>query len=169
MKYIALIVIFSMAYANSIAQTKLDLCNEYIDYTHDKVRDFTYISTKKIWCYDAESEIILEFIIYGENTLLNVTTTGPNNCIPQHNKIYILFTDQTRLEITTITTSNCKGSTIAIFGEQYNNLGQIDVFMNKKIETIRIITEGVFIQHDLTPLQSEKLMYSVRCLMKIQR
>ena len=85
-----------------------------------------------------------------------------NECIKKDSDIMFLLRDGTRLNFKNEAKFNCDGKVFFLFYDEYKKY--LNLLSVKEIETIRIITNKSYIQHDITTDESAKIKSALQCL-----
>jgi len=96
--------------------------------------------------------------------IFNIQAVGAGNCIDDDNKMNVLFKDGTRLEFKNNGKFNCDAEFTLYFGGSYGKRQELQSFIKKEVETIRIWTSKSYVEKDFTNKQSQQLMKTIQCL-----
>ena len=87
-------------------------------------------------------------------------------CIDRNSKVYVLFTDKTKVILYNKNDFNCDGQIFLIFSELFNNEAELENFKTKTIEAMRTETQNGYVERDFTVASAEKLRDQLICLSK---
>ncbi len=86
-------------------------------------------------------------------------------CIGEGNRLNILFTDGSKLDLTNEGPANCRGEVVSYFSGPYGKKKQLDELKTKKIKSIRIQTQQNSITQELSKENQEEFVRLVSCIM----
>lgn len=90
---------------------------------------------------------------------------GAGQCIGDGNKINIVFTDGSRLDLIN-DFSNCRGESTANFGGNYGRKKPFAELQTKKIKSIKVWTSEGSLMQNLSPANQEEFQQMLNCLTK---
>ncbi len=96
--------------------------------------------------------------------IVSIQAVGAGSCIDQGNKINILFTDGTRLELSSDGKFNCKGNATLYFGDVFGKNKQLEELKTKKIQTMRVWTSESYVEQDFTEDNRNEFFHTINCL-----
>ncbi len=96
--------------------------------------------------------------------ILNILASGAGNCIDKGGKVNILFTDGSKLELTTNGDFNCKGEATIYLGGVAGKKKQFEELKTKKIQAIRVWTDDGYVERDFTEDNSNMFYQTINCL-----
>jgi hypothetical protein len=157
-----------------VEKKKLDPydCSNWIKTTEDNVsgtkttiiKDYLIISND-----GGKTGFGISLYTFDSRTFVFTTKAiGASACIKESAKINILFTDGSRIELTTDGKFNCKNDATVLFGE---GLGKpkallLSQLKEKSIATMRVWTEDGYVQQDFDQTQAEHFKNALNCLTK---
>ena len=101
-----------------------------------------------------------------EGLILSIRVTGAGACVDKGDRVDILFTDGTRMELAHRGDFNCKAKSIVYFGGLFGHEKELRTLGQKKVETMRVWTTDSYVQEDFSDEAATALMYTIRCLSK---
>ena len=154
-----------------IVQTKLDPndCNNWTRIEEDKVagKSFTVMKEPLVISKDGgKTGFDITLLLTERSIVVSITTSGTVGCIDEGDKINILFTDGTRMELANQSSFNCKGNATIYFGGIFGKKGSLKELKEKKIDTLRVWTRDNYVEEKFTDEQAEQLKNTLICLSK---
>lgn len=148
---------------NFYAQTQ---CFNYIGSTTDRMTGKTYTTSKKAIIVSAnqKSGFAIRPVLSDGRIILSIKTIG-GGCIDQSNPIYVLFTDNSRLQLTNDAKFNCDDEAFVYFSAGANNFDELKILTTKKIEAMRVTTLKSSVEEDFTAAQANIFQKTMDCLM----
>ena len=95
-----------------------------------------------------------------------IEAMGGGSCIDKGNKINILFTDGSRLELFSDGKFNCQGQATVYFGGIFGKESQLAELILKKIATMRVWTSNSFVEKYFSTKNSNDFFQIVNRLTK---
>jgi hypothetical protein len=163
----------SVLVADSLAQiekAKIDSsdCSNWIDTDIDKVTGDTLISSKKTLIVSTDGGKTGFGIWMMQSSvsdlILVIQAVGAGSCIDEGEKINILFTDGSRLELANDGDFNCEEEATVYFGGIFGKKKQLEELKTKKIQTMRVWTSDGYVQEDFTKDNQEEFYHVINCL-----
>ncbi|MFY9352842.1 MAG: hypothetical protein WBI52_07565 [Bacteroidales bacterium] len=163
----------SVLVADSLAQiekAKIDSsdCSNWIDTVIDKVTGDTLISSKKTLIVSTDGGKTGFGIWMMQSSvsdlILVIQAVGAGSCIDEGEKINILFTDGSRLELANDGDFNCEEEATVYFGGIFGKKKQLEELKTKKIQTMRVWTSDGYVQEDFTKDNQEEFYHVINCL-----
>lgn len=158
--------------ASKTAQKNLDFndCTNWIKVVEDNVtgKSYTVIKDNLIVSKDGGKKgfaINLMLITKGP-IILGIKAIGAGGCIDKGDKINILFTDGSRLELNSDGDFNCKGNVTVYFGDRFGKKKQLIELQTKKIDIIRVWTNNSYVEEKFDNNQAEQFKNVISCLGK---
>lgn len=152
--------------------TNLDLnnCSNWIKTEYDKVTGKSITSMKdylKVSKDGGNNGFGIDLLL-GEKSVIifTIKAVGAGRCIDEGNKINILFTDGTRLELVSEKDYNCNGDAVAYFRGVFGKKSQLNELKTKKIDVMRVWTNDGYVEEKFEPEQAEQFMNGLNCLTK---
>ncbi len=110
------------------------------------------------------------FAIYlvkgGSSIIVSMQVIGAGNCIDDNDKMNILFTDGTRLEMTNMKDFNCENKFGLYLGKMFRTIKQLDMLSTKKVSIMRVQTSKGYVEMNFTDEEATTLMNSFKCINK---
>jgi hypothetical protein len=160
----------STTIADSIAKVDYSDCSNWIKTEIDKVSGDTFTGAKNtlIVSTDRGETGLGIFMMQGIDggLILLIQAVGAGSCIDEEEKINILFTDGSRLELANDGEFNCKGEVTLYFGDKFGKKKQLEELKTKKIQTMRVWTSDGYVEEDFTKDNQEEFYYVINCLIK---
>lgn len=146
-------------------------CNIYIETITDKVTGEASTSAKStlIVSRDGGKKGFGIFLMKGSKStklIFVISAAGAGSCIDKGDKINILFTDGTRLELYSDGKFNCKGQATLYFGGVFGKNSELEMLKNKKIETLRVWTNNGYVEENFTIGNQNEFQHTVSCLLE---
>jgi len=98
--------------------------------------------------------------------ILVIHVVGAGSCIDKGNKINILFTDGSGMELFSECDFNCKGSAKVYFHGRPGKKDQLNQLKSKKIKTMRVWTRDTWLEKDFTSENQDEFLNVINCLAK---
>jgi hypothetical protein len=161
-------------YADTVksASTNLDPndCSNWIKTEEDKVSGKSYTTMKEYLVVSKDGGkkgFGISLMLSGKGSIiLSIKAVGAGSCIDRGAKINILFTDGSRLELSTDGDFNCKGNATIYFGNVFGKKKQLAELQTKKIDVMRVWTSDSYIEEKFEDEQAEQFKNSLNCLTK---
>lgn len=142
-------------------------CFKYVKADYDKMTgDTTMIGKTLITATSNNKPVSTIFASYkkGDRDIFVIFKALKGiNCVDQNEKIYFLFTDNTRDWSYGRQSYNCKGQFILMFGETFDHI-LLDTLENKLIKSIRLESSSGTIDFNLTENQAHIFQNQLLCL-----
>jgi hypothetical protein len=141
-------------------------CSALTEIKTDKVTGKTSTTNKEpiIITKDDKNGIVINIIKFSEGLILSIKAIGAGNCIDEGDKIYVLFSDKSKLELASDGDFNCDSKATIYFGGVFGKKAQLRELLAKRIETIRVWTNNSFVEEDFTKENADAFYYTLRCL-----
>ena len=148
-------------------------CSKYIETTVDKMTWSKSTHSKKqiivstnggiegfgIWLQLGESKDL--------DLIFSIHVIGAGPCIDKGDKINILFTDDSRIELVNYLEFNCKKTSTVYFSDVFGNLSKLNELRTKKIKAMRVWTKDIYLQKDFTKENSDNFYNIINCLVPL--
>lgn len=145
-------------------------CNNWIETVTDKVSGRISTGAKKLLIVstdDGKTGFGIHMIIMEKGQLiLSIQAVGAGSCIDEGDKINLLFTDGSRLELASDGKFNCEGNATVYFGGIFGKKAQLNILKTKKIETMRVWTSDSYVEKDFTEENQNEFFHVINCLIK---
>jgi len=161
-------------YANTENKTQTNLdpndCSNWIKTEEDKVSGKSYTGMKDYLIVSKDGGkkgFGIDLLLSGKGSIIfSIKAVGAGSCIDEGNKINILFTDGTRMELASEIDFNCKGNATVYFGDVFGKKSQLNELKTKKIDVMRVWTSDSYVEEKFEPEQSEHFINALNCLTK---
>lgn len=100
----------------------------------------------------------------GKVIVVSIQAFGAGHCVDKGDKINILFTDGTRLDLTNTNDFNCDGSSTLYFGGGLGKKDEMKILASKKVKTMRVWTRDDYMQNTFSTEQATAFMETLKCL-----
>jgi hypothetical protein len=145
-------------------------CSKWITTETDKVTGKTTTASNNMIVVstdDGKTGLGIYMLIGSTNNLiLVIQAVGAGNCIDEGDKINILFTDGTRMELLSEGKFNCEHKATVYFGGVFGKKNQLAQLKTKKIQTMRVWTSDSYVERDFTEDNQLEFSAVINCLMK---
>ena len=96
-------------------------CSALTEIKTDKVTGKTSTTNKEpiIITKDDKNGIVINIIKFSEGLILSIKAIGAGNCIDEGDKIYVLFSDKSKLELASDGDFNCDSKATIYFGGRF--------------------------------------------------
>lgn len=145
-------------------------CSNWIKVEEDKVAGTSY-------------EVIKEYLIVSKDggtkgfgidlmkssrgsVILSIKAAGGGGCIDKGQKINILFTDGSRIELHTDGDFNCKGKATVYFGGMFGKKSELKELQAKDIDIMRVWTSDSYVEEKFNAAQATQFKNALTCLSK---
>ncbi len=155
--------------ADSIAKVDSLYCSKWILIETSKVTGITYIESKDFLIVSTDGKKGFRILMMqgnGYDLFLHIKVIGERICIDEGEKIDILFTDGSKLELGNEADYNCEGKVNVSFGGIRGNKKQLEELKTKKIQTMRVWTRDGYVEEDFTKDNQEEFYNVINCLTK---
>jgi len=98
--------------------------------------------------------------------IISIKAVGAGSCIDEGDKINILFTDGSRLELASEGSFNCKGNATIYFGGMFRKKSQLNELKTKKIDLMRVWTSDSYVEEQFDSEQADQIINALNCLTK---
>lgn len=147
----------------------LNDCSNLINTSEDRVTGITYTSSKNYLVIDNPTDegghIAMSFFLGSEKSITwGLDVFGAGQCINEGDKINILFTDGSRMELQNDSDFNCEKRSTVYFGSVWGKQRQLSDLINKKIQIIRVWTDDSFIEKEFDNTDAITFQNTLRCL-----
>lgn len=152
--------------ADSIAKVNSLDCSKWIKTKIDKVTGDTFTSAKDfllVGGWEKGIDIYMQKI-FKRDLILYIHVLEEISCIEVGEKINILFTDGSRLELANEGEFNCDGKATVYFGDNFGKKKQLEELKTKKIQTMRVGTSDGYVEKDFTKDNQEEFYHVINCL-----
>lgn len=143
-------------------------CLKYIETTEDKMTGKKTTAAKGtiIVSKDGGKKGLGIFLMQSSSgsLIVSIQAVGAGSCIDQGNKVNILFTDGSRLELSSDGKFNCKGNATLYFGGVFGKKKQLEELKTKKIQTMRVWTSESYVEQDFTEDNRNEFFHTINCL-----
>ncbi len=112
----------------------------------------------------SEIDISIQKGVKGIITVSFRTVTG-TECIGEGNRLNLLFTDGSKLDLTNEGPANCRGEVVSYFSGPYGKKKQMDELKTKRIKSILIQTQQNSITQELSKENQEEFVRLISCIM----
>lgn len=151
-------------------EAKTSDCSNYLETTEDKMTGKKTTAAKNTIIVSTDGGKkgfgILLMNSSSGSLIISIQAVGAGNCIDEGNKINILFTDGSKLELASDGKFNCKGNATLYFGGVFGKKKQLIELKTKKIQTMRVWTSDGYVEKDFTQENSDDFFYTINCLTK---
>jgi hypothetical protein len=96
--------------------------------------------------------------------VLSIKCFGAGPCVDRGDKIHVLFSDNTRLELKAGGKFNCDAPSTVYFRGVFGNESALKELTSKKVQALRVWTGDSFIEQALTMDMATKLQYTLKCM-----
>jgi len=145
--------------------SKSEKCTDWIENHLDKVTGNTTVTSKEpILIMDEEKAIAIRFFIFSGTIVMAIKTMGGGGCVDVGNKVHILFTDGSRMELHHSGSYNCEADTYVRFGNGYGNKENLKLLSSKLVSTMRVSTYSSYVEKDFDQEQAYQLMKNAECI-----
>ena len=97
--------------------------------------------------------------------IFGVNPVGAGSCIDSDEKMELLFRNGEIMTLRHSSDFNCEKNWVTYFGGEFKQTLKYDLLKNNELETIRVWTNDGYVQEDLSPETSKKLMNSFKCFL----
>lgn len=141
-------------------------CSTVVSTTHDRVsgKSTTMMDSPLVLSEDGKSGLIMSALKGRQSIIWSITAIGASSCVDDDNKVNILFTDGTRMEIENDVDFNCDGRHTTYYGGVFGKRAQLDALATKDIEVVRVWTRRGYVEKTLKPEQAAHLRTAFACL-----
>jgi len=148
--------------------TRTSPCSPYVIQEYDDITGEYSFYSQVVHFSDTLNDNAIKLVkIDGGKNWLHITMLAKDGmCFSQYTKIYFLFTDNTRINLPNIFSSNCYGAAEISIGLIHNNTELLQLFGTKSIKAIRIMNFSDSSERYLTEKESKDLLLIVQCLLK---
>ena len=95
---------------------------------------------------------------------MTLRATGAGECVGEGNKINLIFTDNSKLDMANDGLSNCRGESSVNFGGPYGRKKMLEELKTKKIKSIKVWTQQGSVQLNLSVENQEEILRMINCL-----
>jgi hypothetical protein len=141
-------------------------CDSIMDYEKDKMDDSeTWFMKSPIRLGEGKGSITSNLVMGSQTmTVIWINTAEGAGCIDKGNRLDILFTDGTKLQLSTHGTFNCQEKSTFYFHRAMGTEKHLDTFCEKTIATIRVWSMKTHNQQDLSEADAIHLRDAFKCL-----
>lgn len=159
----SLFVLISLA---TMAQDSIT-CSKCLIRINDEMTGRNMVTTKNIILSEdgGKTGIAISFMYTSNTVAINMVAAG-GGCIPDNSTVYFLFTDGTRLEISSSSEFNCKGELEIYFGDVFGNESELQELRTKQIKAMRVSTRDSYVQKSFTTVQAGNFKTWLNCIAK---
>ena len=153
----------------SIKQTSSHNCSDWVIQEVDKVGGLSWLGAKTPIIASKDSKNGLKIgIIKPEkgSIILSIDPMGAGRCIDKGDKINILFTDGSRLELSHDGKFNCDPTAVVYFRGIFGKESELEELKTKKISTMRVWTSSSYVEEDFTAANADAFLNILQCLDK---
>lgn len=145
-------------------------CDSIILYEVDKMDDSKSWSIKNpLVIGDDKTGIRMNLLMGdGNKTIIWINTAYGVGCIDKGNKIDVLFTDGTKLQLYATGAFNCQEKSVFYFHKVFGTAKHLDTFCEKYIATIRVWSMKSYNQQDLSEQEGKDFNAAFNCLRTIK-
>jgi hypothetical protein len=161
----------------TINKTEIQLdsndCSNWVKVNEDKVMGTTSSSIKqpliiftpnKSGGASAFNIQIMKGDSKGIILLIKAYVNNETVCIKENSKVNILFTDGSRIELTSNGDFNCKGDVVIYLGDIWGKDDILKDLQSKTIDILRVWTNDSYIEQTFQKKESNNLKYTIKCL-----
>jgi hypothetical protein len=144
-------------------------CSNFIQTIEDKMDGEKTTYSKNLISvpnFNENKKFVLSLSLGPNNEIIFLIIAVGAGCIEEKNKINILFTDGSRLQLFSNDEFNCKGETTLYFGGIFGRTKELQELKTKKIQTMRIATTDTYFEKDFTDENSNEFFQTINCLSK---
>lgn len=146
-------------------------CSELVSSKVDKMTGETSVSASEaIIVSDDGKEGIAIYLLQGNpggaRLIFILKAIGAGNCIDDDDKMNVLFSDGSRLEIENDGDFNCDAEFTVYFGGVFGKKREWTMLKEKRIESMRVWTTKGYVEEDFTEDQGEIVKATINCLAK---
>ncbi|MFO0477205.1 MAG: hypothetical protein ACK50L_00295 [Bacteroidota bacterium] len=161
-------------YADTLktSQSKLDPndCANWVKTTEDKVAGTSFETIKDYLIVSKDNGkkgFGIDIMKSSKGSIiLSIKAVGGGGCIDKGQKVNILFTDGTRLELLTDGDFNCKGKATMYFGGLFGKKSELSELQAKTIDIMRVWTSDSYVEEKFTNDQAAQFKNALNCLSK---
>lgn len=143
-------------------------CEALIDTNYDEVsgNTTTALNRRVTLTHDDVEGLILSLFVPQNGTLIWLTTlVGEGaNCVDDDDKVLMLFTDGSRIELENNNDFNCDANSTLYFGGVFGRQKQLRTLQQKTLKTLRVWHHGGYIQEDVSGENAAVLRKAFECL-----
>ncbi len=153
-------------------QSKIELndCSTWTKIVSDKFTGRSYTAGKNYIVVSNsnrnKSLNILLMLGSDNGVIFSTQVVGAGICIDEGAKIYILFTDNSKLLLSNRLKFNCKGNATVYLGGALGNKSELLELISKRIQSIRVVTRDGNVDNDFTSNNQEEFYNQINCLVK---
>lgn len=144
-------------------------CDSLVKKTVDEMDGSFFISNPYpiIISDDNDKGFVISLLGHEDKSLIfAIKVVGAGRCIDEKNKINILFTDNTRLELISNNDFNCDANSVVYFGKIFGKKDELKQLSTKKIKAMRVWTRNSFVQENFPSEKSDYIYNVINCLIK---
>lgn len=143
-------------------------CSPYILTYYDEITGENSTKTLRMYLSDTlHPNIITHIKLYGNENVIFLWIKTNGECTVNYATIHFLFTDTTRLQLSTGMQSNCIGLSSITFSKFDSYWPKLNILKNKKIKAIRVETKYPYCEKYFTTEEAETFIKILNCLLKI--
>lgn len=142
-------------------------CEALIETSVDKMTGnrITAMAEAMIISEDGDTGFAFNVFQGPDNTIVwLVAAKGAGNCVDDDDKVNILFTDGSRLELVNDGDFNCDPNITLYFRGIFGKRDPLNQLRVKTIESMRVWTRGEFLQREIPSGDAERLRMALDCL-----
>ena len=153
-------------------QSKIELndCSAWTKTVSDKFTGKSYIAGKNsifVTNSNRNKGLNILLLLGSDNAVIFSTqVVGAGVCIDEDAKIYILFTDDSKLLLSNRLKFNCKGNATVYLGGALGQKSELLELISKRIKSMRVVTRDGNIDNDFTFNNQEEFYNQINCLVK---
>jgi hypothetical protein len=148
-------------------------CSALLKTTHDKMTGRTTTQPKEPILVSKDEKtglLIAPFIGSSSDTIVFMLRAfGGSNCVDDKASIYVLFDDDSRLELRSNADFNCDNNATVYLGGSFGKTKQLNLLATKKVASIRVVKRKGHVQEDFSAKQATRLQNTLKCLMDAVR
>ena len=143
-----------------------DDCSTVVSTTHDRVSGTTStMMINPLVLSDDGKKGLIMYTMKGQQSIIwAITVVGASSCVDDDNKVNVLFTDGTRMEVENDANFNCDGRHTTYYGGVFGKRAQFNALATKNIEVVRVWTRQGYVEKTLNQEQATHLRSAFACL-----
>ena len=144
-------------------------CDSLTTFRHDKMTGNEYYSSATFAITEDGDNGFITYILNSNGTITWVVEAyGASSCIDKGEKINILFTDGTRMELSNVRSFACDNKSTVYFGKVFGHKKELKKLSSVTIAAMRVWTEKGFVHEEFPEDKATKIRDSFNCLMQVK-
>lgn len=139
-------------------------CDAVVRVEGDKMTGDRFRVVEPIVVSDDNKTGLVMTLMRGKSMIWTVQAVGGKACIDDDDKMNVLFSDGSKMELTNASDFNCEARFTVYFGGVFGHKSQLEELQSKQVETVRVWTRGDYVQRDLKPGDAAALQAAFKCL-----